>query len=121
MISSPLYAVRARPSSVKLTSSSLCTSGWSSREVSVKGAPPFLDVHEELVAEHADARRDRRRDGRAEHADGRLLRRPCHSGGNVVAEVHEEVQIFLAAVAVLNSVHDALEPARSLAARCALP
>src|SRR5579871_2751634 len=104
--------------------SSVCGAGstrCSWRDMSVKGAPPFLDVHEELVAEHADARRDGRGDGRAEHADGRLLRRPRHAGRDVVAEIHEEIQIFLAAVAVLNSVHDALEPARALAARRALP
>src|SRR6516164_2210749 len=101
MSNSPLYAVRARPSIVKETTSSLCTSGWSSREVSVKGTAPFLDVHEELVAEHADTRRDGRRDGRAEHADRRLLRRPVHPGGDVVAQVHEEVEVRLATGTIL--------------------
>src|SRR6516162_3432333 len=108
MSSSPFMAVVGRPSSVKERCSSGCTTGWSSRDVSVKGAPPFLDVHQELVAEHADARGDGGRNGGAEHADRRLLGRPCHPGGDVVAQVHEEVQILLAAVAVLNPEHDAL-------------
>ena len=88
--------------------------------VSVKGAPPFFDVHQELVTEHADTRGDRGRNGRAKHADGRLLRRPGHAGRDVVAQVHEKVQIFLAAVAILNSPEDALEPTRALTARRAL-
>src|ERR1700735_194468 len=94
MMSSPLVAVTSRPSSVNVISS-VGASVWlaSDLAVSVKGAPPFLDVDQELVAEHANARRDGRGDGRAEHADGGLLRRPGHSGRDVVAQVHEKVQI----------------------------
>src|SRR5271155_3564138 len=124
--SSPFLAVTLRPSRVKVLVPSSWASGASASvgletfAVSVKGTPPFLHVHQELVAEHADARRDRRRDRRPEHADGGLLRGPGHARGDVVAQVHEEVQIFLAPVAVLNSVHDALQPARALAAGRAL-
>src|SRR5580704_14722000 len=113
MISSPCFAFTGRPSSVKV-SSSVSSSVFA---MSVKGAPPFLHVDEELVAEHANARGDRRRDGGPEHADGGLLGRPRHAGGDVVTQVHEEVQIFLAPGAALNSEHDALEPARALPAR----
>src|SRR5271157_1884376 len=121
MSSSPFFAVTSRPSRVKVSSSSCWGAAcWRGFAVSVKGTPPFLHVDEELVAEHADARRDGGGDGRAEHADRGLLRWPGHAGGDVVAEVHEEVQIFLAPGAVLNSVHDALQPARALATRGAL-
>src|SRR3974390_2859305 len=120
MRSSPLTAATWRPSSVNVNRSAPI-SWWGSWScMSVKGAPPLFDVHQELVAEHADARADGRGEGRAEHADRRLLRRPGHAGGDVVAQVHEEVQIFLAPCAVLNSVHDALEPARALATGRAL-
>src|SRR5271165_5776810 len=118
MSSSPFFAVTSRPSRVKVSvaSSGAAVASASFGDwvfaVSVKGTPPFLHVDEELVAEHADARGDRGGDGRAEHADGGLLRRPGHAGGDVVAEVHEEVQIFLAPGAVLNSVHDPLQPSR---------
>src|SRR5580692_11042454 len=97
MRSSPFVAVTVRPSSVKVSFSSDVAKCGSRLSVSVKGAPPFFDVHEELVAEHADPRGDRRRDRWAEDADRRLLRRPGHAGRDVVAEVHEKVQIFLAA------------------------
>src|SRR5580692_10185854 len=126
MSSSPFLALTSRPSSVKVCVPSSLASAASASEgflvllVSVKGTPPFLHVHQELVAEHADARRNGRRDRRAEDADGGLLGRPGHARRDVVAQVHEEVQIFLAPVAVLNSVHDALEPARSFAAGRAL-
>src|ERR1700722_18217046 len=126
MSSSPFLAVTSRPSSVKVcVPSSLpldarASVGLPVLAVSVKGTPPFLHVHQELVAEHADARRDGRRDRRSENADGGLLRRPGHAGRDVVAQVHEEVQIFLAPVAILNSVHDPLQPARALAAGRAL-
>src|ERR1700733_9215572 len=119
MISSPFVAVTSRPSRVKVRPVS-AAAAWSPFAVSVKGAPPFLDVHEELVAEHADARGDGRRDGRPEHADRRLLRRPGHARRDVVAQVHEEIEIFLATGAALNSEQDALEPSRALPARGAL-
>src|SRR5271156_4462077 len=100
--SSPFLAVTVRPSRVKVFVPSSWASGASASvtsrvfAVSVKGTSPFLHVHQELVAEHADARRDGRRDRRPEHADGRLLRGPGQTGRDVVAQVHEKVQIFLA-------------------------
>src|SRR6185437_10626447 len=112
MSSSPGLAATVRPSRLMAISSV---------KGSVKGAPPLFDVDEELVSEHADGRGDRRGDGRTHHADGRLLRGPGHAGGDVVAEIHEKVEIFLAPGAILNSVHDALEPTRALPARRALP
>src|SRR5580692_3580667 len=105
MSSSPFLALTSRPSSVKVcVPSSLpppasASVGLSVLAVSVKGTTPFLHVHQELVAEHADAGRDGRRDRRPEHADGGLLGWPGHAGRNVVAQVHEKVQIFLATAA----------------------
>ena len=66
---------------------------------SLIGAAPLLDVDEELVAEHLDGRADRRRDGRAEHADGGLLGGPGQAGGDVVAGVEQQVEVLLPAVA----------------------
>src|ERR1700734_171006 len=121
MMSSPLVAVTSRPSSVNVIWSAGGSPVLASvLAVSVKGTPPLFDMDQELVTEHADARRNGRGDGRAQHADGRLLGRPGHAGRDVVAQVHQKVQIFLAPVAILNSPHDALEPARSFAARRAL-
>src|SRR5580692_9045227 len=122
MSSSPFLALTSRPSSVKvcvpssLASAASASVGLLVLLVSVKGTPSFLHVHQELVAEHADAGRDGRRDRRPEDADGRLLGGPGHTGRDIVAQVHEEIQIFLAPVAILNSVHDTPKPARPLAA-----
>src|ERR1019366_495567 len=113
MSSSPGLADTVRPSRLM----EICASVFCS---SVKGAPPLFHVDEELVTEHADARGDRRRDGRPEHADGRLLRRPGHSRRDVVTQIHEKVEIFLAPGAVLNSVQDPLQPTGALAAGRAL-
>src|ERR1700722_10655870 len=118
MLSSPGVADTVRPSRAGGISAG---AAGGVRPDSGKGTPPFLHVDQELVPEHADGRGDGRGDGRAEHADGGLLRWPGHAGRDVVAEVHEQVEIFLASGAILNSVHDPLEPARALAARCALP
>src|ERR1700681_1621885 len=91
----PAGAVTSRPSKVKVTDapgSALGAMPWCDVTTgSAMGAAPFFDVHEEVVAEHPDARGDRRRDGRPQNADRRLLRRPRHPGGQVVADVHEEV------------------------------
>src|SRR5579862_7070301 len=87
---------------------------------SAMGAASVLHVHQEFVAEHADARGDRRRDGRPQHADGGLLRWPAHARGQVVAHVHEQIQIALEPGAVLDAAQDVLEPAARLATRGAL-
>src|SRR5580704_14779825 len=93
----PAGAVTSRPSMVKVTdapASTLGTMPWCDVTTgSAMRTAPFLHVHEEVVAEHADARRDRRRDGRAQHADRRLLRWPRHARGQVVAHVHEQVDV----------------------------
>src|ERR1700732_1782216 len=100
----PASAVTSRPSNVKVTDAPGSTLGaipWCEVTTgSAMRAAPFFDVYEEFVPEHPDARRDRRRDGRPQHADRRLLRRPRHPRGQVVAHVHEQVDIGLAPVAV---------------------
>src|ERR1700734_1040114 len=84
------------------------------------GTPPVLDVHEEVVTEHPDGRGDRRGDGRAQDADRRLLRWPRHPRRQVVADVHEQVDIGVASVAVLDAPQDLLEPAGAFTTRRAL-
>ena len=46
--------------------------------------------------------------------------RPRHPGGQVVADVHEQVEVRLAPVAVLDAAQDLLQPAAALATRRAL-
>src|ERR1700691_2931663 len=87
---------------------------------SVKGASSLVDVPDELVTEHRDRRVDRRGNRRSEDADRRLLGRPEESRRDVVAEVEQEVDVFHAPSPVFESVHCALDPARSFAARRAL-
>src|SRR3954447_5615777 len=118
MIISPLRASTGRPSSLMVT-----TSSWSAMSASVRRerAGAVLDVDEELVAEHADGRHDRARDGRAQRADGGLLRRPGEPGGDVVEHVDQQVEIGLAALPRLDAVHDLLGPPAAFAARRALP
>jgi len=70
------------------------------------------DVREVLVAEERDRRDDRGRGGVAEGAE-RLA-------GDVVGDVEQSVQIVGGGGAVLESVHDLLEPVRALAAGGAL-
>src|SRR5665213_3206740 len=119
---SPLRARTVRPSreySISSTgvvpSAPPVTAAWS-----LIGAAPLLDVDQELVAEHGDGRADRRRDGRPEHADGRLLGRPGHPRRDVVARVEQEVEVLLAAFAPFDPVHDPLQPSRAFTARGAL-
>ena len=81
---------------------------------------PLLHVLEELVAKHPDTRRDRRRYGGTEDTDRRLLRRPADPGCQVVADVHEQIEVGLAARSGLQAQEDVLEPARTLSAWCAL-
>src|ERR1700691_6208940 len=88
---------------------------------SVKGASSLVDVLDELVAEHRDRRVHRRGNRRTEHADGRLLRRPGESRGDVVAEIEQQVEVFHAAATVFQAIHRALDPTGSFAARRALP
>src|SRR5580658_8256453 len=113
MIISPLSACTERPSRVMVTLSGGGLGG--------KGARPFLDVDQELVAEHPHPRHDGARDRRAERADRRLLRRPRQARGNVVTGVEQQVQVGLAAPAGLDALQDLLQPPRPLPARGALP
>src|ERR1700722_2820331 len=120
----PAGAVTSVPSRVKVTVASASTLGampWC--EVTTGSAirtTPVLDVHQDVVTEHPDGRRDRRRDRRAQDADRRLLRGPRHARRQVVAHVHQEVHVRLTPVAVLDAAQDLLEPAAALAARRAL-
>src|SRR5271165_1343611 len=98
-------AVAGRPSRTKETTS---------LPASAIGAASLFDVEEELVAEHADGRGDRRRDRRAEDADRRLLGRPVQPGGDVVRDVEEQVEVLLPPAAGLQAGQDPLEPTRSL-------
>src|SRR3954467_11269024 len=82
---------------------------------------PVFDVDKELVAEHADGGDDRRGDGRTEHADRCLPRRPGQTRGDVVAHVEEEVEVLLTAGAVLDPVHDLVHPPGTFTAGRALP
>src|SRR5205807_9437318 len=88
--------------------------------VSAIRAGAFLDVHEELVSEHANGPHDRRRDRGPQDADGGLLRRPGQTGGDVVAHVEEEIEVLLSARALLDAPDHLLDPARALAAGGAL-
>src|SRR4051812_27485457 len=118
MIISPGVASTALPSTVIVT-----TSGFVS-VTSLIGALPVLDVDEELVAEHPERRDDRRRDRRAEWTDRRHvrrpLRRPLDARADVVAHVHQQVEVVHAAVAGFDAVHDLVEPGRALATGRAL-
>src|SRR5688572_24666431 len=115
MIISPLRASMTLPSTVIETVST----GVS--VTSVIGAGSVLDVDEELVAEHLDGRDDGHRRRRTQEADrGHRVREP-EPGGDVVADVEQEVEVAHAAVARLDAVHDLRQPAGALAARRALP
>src|SRR5688572_12765004 len=72
----------------------------------------FLDVVHELVAEMLDEALHRQRRGIAQRADG--------AARDVVGDVVEEREVFHAALAVLDAVHHAVEPAGALAAGRAL-
>src|SRR5437588_6362916 len=120
---SPGCASMARPSTVTVTVSLLvCCSvcDISTAGSSGERALPVFDVDEELVAEHADGRDDRRGDGRAEDADRCLPRRPGQTRGDVVADVEEEVEVLFPSGAALDSVHDLVDPAGALSAGGAL-
>src|SRR4051812_2573249 len=71
-----------------------------------------LDVVHELVAEVLEEALHRQRRGVAQRADG--------AAGDVVGNVIEEREVFHAALAVLDAVHHAVEPAGALAAGRAL-
>src|SRR5438477_940731 len=115
MTISPAWATTSLPSTVMVTVSVA---------TSTKRTPPFLDVHHELVAEQAQRRHHGRRDRRTERADrghvGRPLGRPGDVRRDVVADVHEEVEVLRATVAGLEAPHDLLEPSAPLATRGAL-
>src|ERR1019366_8560082 len=126
---SPAPATTARPSMVISTvapSSAWGAMAWwevmtgSAMGPGSLGTGSVFDMEQELVAEHPDGRGDGGGDGGAEHADGRLLRRPAHAGGQVVGDVHQQLQVALAAFAVLDPAQDLLEPTAPLATRCAL-
>src|SRR5437868_6594117 len=72
----------------------------------------MLDVVYELVAEMLDEALHRQR--------GRVAERTDRAAGDVVRHVVEEVEVLHAPCAVLDAVHDAVEPARALAAGRAL-
>src|SRR5438270_10477974 len=120
MTTSPGLASMARPSTVTVTVSLEVSVCDISTAVSSIRTLAVFDVDEELVAEHAHGRDDRGGDGRAEHADRCLLWRPGQTRGDVVADVEQEVEVLLAAGALLDAVHHLVEPARALAARRAL-
>src|SRR3954453_8586323 len=113
VIISPFWATTSLPSRMIVTVSVVASSAmWT---------PSILDVHEELVAEHADARHDRAWDRRAERADRCLPRRPRQAGRDVVTDVGEQVDVGLAPLSLLDAQQDLLEPATALATRRALP
>src|SRR5207244_12774623 len=105
MTISPAWATTSLPSTVIVT-------------VSAKGAPALFDVDQELVAEHAQGGHHGRRDGGAQGADGghvgRPSGRPGDVGRDVVAAVHEEVQVRGATVPGLDPAHELLQPAAPL-------
>src|SRR5580700_4456176 len=122
---SPAPAVTVRPSMVISTvdpASTLGVTAWwevmtgSAMVASAVGAASVFDMDQELVAEHPDARGDGRRDGGTEHADGGLLRRPGHPGREVVADVHQELQVTVPALPVLDPPQDLLQPAAAFPA-----
>src|SRR5688572_19288523 len=96
MIISPARASTDRPSTVIVSRSGLV-------DASAKGTRTFLDVDQELVAEHPEGGDDGRRDRGAKRADrGHVrwpARRPLNTGGDVVAHVHQEVEILDATAA----------------------
>src|SRR5579872_4414146 len=119
MRNSPARAVASRPSKVNVTvapGSAGCEMAWcdvttgSGRRSGI-GTAAVFHVYQELVAEHADARGDRGRDRGPQHADRRLLGRPRHPRCQVVAHVHQEVDVGRAPHAVLDATQDLLEPA----------
>src|SRR5674476_961742 len=123
---SPLRAVTCRPSRVNVTCPSATSGGtvWAGSAVvarSTIGTAPLLDVDEELIPEHLDGRSDGRRDGGPQHADGGLLGWPGQPGGDVVADIEQEVEVVFPAVAGLDPLHDLLQPTGALPARRALP
>src|SRR4051794_40949420 len=108
MIISPFWATTSLPSRMMVTVSVSVGCSVAIRTCSI------FDVHEELVAEHADARHDRAWDRRAERADRCLPRRPRQPGRDVVTDVSEQVDIGLAPLALLDAQQDLLEPATAL-------
>src|SRR5487761_1643995 len=122
MIISPFLACTGRPSTVMVTvsaGSGICRSLL--QAVGRERAMAEADMVQELVPEHADPRGHRTGDGRAQDAYGGLGRRPAHPGHDVVADVHQKVEVGFAALAVLNTLHDLFDPTRPLPAWRALP
>src|SRR5690606_5205621 len=78
----------------------------------VEGAALPGDVRLELLAEELDAGRDGRRRAVAERAE--------RAAQDVVADVHERVEVLERALAVLDAVQHELHPVGALAARRAL-
>src|SRR3954469_11635318 len=103
MSSSPLFASIVRPLIATET-----VSFWTS--VSATRATAFLDVHEVLVAEALDRRRDRSDRRRSERTDRRLLRRPGDAGADVVGHVEQQLEVVLASGSGLDAMQDLLEP-----------
>src|SRR5690348_11991428 len=84
------------------------------RAVSVLGhhAAPVVDMVLELGAEVLDEALHRQRRRVAERAD--------RAPGDVVGQVHEEIEALVPSLSVLDAVHHAIEPAGALAAGRAL-
>src|SRR5208283_3207681 len=94
IMSSPGSAETARPSTVMEIPAGASTRSATVHRVGRERATALFDVHEQLVGEHLGHRDDRRGDGRAEHADRRLLRRPGEPGRDVVAGVEHEIDVL---------------------------
>src|SRR5579875_46946 len=123
MMSSPGDAVTLRPLIVRFTCSGGDRLSVASPMADLVGrhrAAPLLHVEEELVSKAVDARDYRGGNGRPEDADGRLLRGPGETRGDVVAGVEEQVEVLLPPEAVLDPPDHLVHPPGPLPARRAL-
>src|SRR5262247_2015775 len=98
-----------------LISSGMVYASPITRHSNVVGHEAFLvlDVVHEFVPEMLDEALHRQRRSIAQRADG--------AAGDVVGDVVEKVEVLEPALAVLDPVHHAVEPAGALAAGRALP
>src|SRR3954462_2177434 len=82
------------------------------RGLAAERAAAFLDVRDELAAELRHVARDDDRVGVAERAEALAV--------DAVAHVEQQVELALGGAPVLELAQDRRQPARPLAARCAL-